>query len=110
MMIEKLQKLKALDVKIILKMIEAEESTASEMVSRLEADGIFLTEGMARRRMEKLVKIGLFGKRRKNVSMTLSKKIGTVYYIKKRYLNNEKFIREIKNIWEVFMNLKPAVR
>jgi len=104
MVIEKLQKLTAVDIKMILIGIEAGQLTVKNMACLLNVSGIFMPEAMIRRRLDKLVRLGIFGKKKRKVELFKGCKKEVVYFVKEKYVSNRKFVETVMKLWEDLMN------
>jgi len=105
MIVEKLQKLKAAEIKMILIAIEAGQLTVKNMACLLNVSGIFMPEDMVRRRLEKLVRLGILEKKRRKIELFKGFKKEVVYFVKEKLVRNRRFVETVMKLWEDFMNL-----
>jgi len=105
MIIEKLQKLKAAEIKMILIALEVGQLTVKNMACLLNVSGIFMSEDMVRRRLEKLVKLGIFEKKRVVERHLFGKNMKVVYFVKDKLARSRRFAEDVIKMWEDYMNL-----
>ena len=104
MIIEKLQKLKAAEIKMILIALEVGQLTVKNMACLLNVSGIFMSEDMVRRRLEKLVRLGIFGKKKRKIELFKGFKREVVYFVKEKLVRNRRFVETVMKLWEDSMN------
>jgi len=102
-----LYRLKPLELKILLLLTKNQELTIDGIIYYLSVDRIYVNKNIVRRRLLKLQRLGLVGKRRGTVLEFLVKKPAVYYKLSRSLKRNKKLLSKIMSIYRSLVEQIP---
>jgi len=102
-----IQRLKPLDLKILLLLTKNRELTIDGIIYYLSVERIYINKSIARRRMLKLQRLGLVEKKHKMVKEFMVKKLAVFYKLSRSLKRRKKLLDKVARIYRSLVEQIP---